>query len=86
MAKYLIQTTEIYRVDTEKEAVTMIQEAGASNQFFLKKGTKEYKERKQKGEVVDAYWKVTLIKNFTDEKEPLTNTSIEYTLDDGSAF
>lgn len=86
MSKYLIQTTEIYRVETEKEAVTMIQEAGCSNDFFLKKGTKEYKERKQKGEVVDAYWKVTLIKEFTNEKEPVTNTTITYTVGGGSAF
>jgi hypothetical protein len=86
MSKYLIQTTEIYRVDTEVEAITMIQEAGDSRDFFLKKGMKEYKERKQKGEVVDAYWKVTLTKNFTDEKEPITQTTVTYDVNGGSAF
>ena len=36
------------------------------------------KERKQKGEIVDAYWKVSLTKVFDDEKEPCGNATIIY--------
>jgi len=78
MSKYLISVVENYRVDTEQEAINMIQEAKDSNQYALPKYSSQYKERKQKGEVVDAYWKVSLTKVFDDEKEPCGNTSVEY--------
>ena len=78
MSNYLISVVENYRVDTEQEAINMIQEAKDSNQYTLLKQGYQYKERKQKGEVVDAYWKVSLTKVFDDEKEPCGNTSIEY--------
>lgn len=78
MSNYLISVTENYRVDTEQETITMIQEAKDSNQYTLAKYSSQYKERKQKGEVVDAYWKVSLTKVFDDEKEPSGNTAIEY--------
>lgn len=84
--KYLIQTVETYRVDKEDEAKKMIEEAKADNHFILKKYSSEYKERKQKGEVIDTYYKVTLTKAFTDEKEPEFRTEISYANDTESAF
>ena len=78
MSNYLISVTENYRVDTEQETITMIQEAKDSNQYTLAKYSSQYKERKQKGEVVDAYWKVSLTKVFDDEKEPNGNATIIY--------
>jgi len=78
MSNYLISVTENYRVDTEQETITMIQEAKDSNQYTLAKYSSQYKERKQKGEVVDAYWKVSLTKVFDDEKEPCGNATIIY--------
>lgn len=84
--KYLIQTVETYRVDKEDEAKRMIEEAKADNHFILKKYSSEYKERKQKGEVIDTYYKVTLTKAFTDEKEPEFRTEISYANDTESAF
>ena len=77
MSNYLISVTENYRVDTEQETITMIQEAKDSSQYTLSKYSSQYKERKQKGEVVDAYWKVSLTKVFDDEKEPCGNATIE---------
>ena len=44
-----------------------------------------YKERKQKGEVIDAWHRVSLTKVFDDEKEPISSVSIEYDTE-GSAF
>lgn len=84
--KYLIQTVETYRVDREDEAKKMIEEAKNDNHFILKKYSSEYKERKQKGEVIDTYYKVTLTKAFTDEKEPEFRTEVSYANDTESAF
>lgn len=84
--KYLLTTTEVYRVESENEAKKMIEEAKEDNHFILKKYTSEYKEKKQKGEVIDTYWKVSLVKTFTDEKEPQFRTDVSYTNDVESAF
>ena len=84
--KYLIQTVETYRVDKEDEAKRMIEEAKSDNHFILKKYSSEYKEKKQKGEIIDTYYKVTLTKAFTDEKEPEFRTKISYANDIESAF
>ena len=64
----------------------MIEEAKSDNHFILKKYSSEYKEKKQKGEVIDTYYKVTLTKAFTDEKEPEFRTEISYANDIESAF
>lgn len=84
--KYLITVTEIYRVSSEDEAIAMIQEAKNSNQYTLAKYSSQYKERKQKGEVIDYWWKVSLTKEFTSEKEPITETQISYSMGAESAF
>lgn len=78
MSRYLIEVTETYRADTENEAIEMIQDAKESSQYTLKKQSYMYKEKKEKGEVVDCWWKVNLTKVFDDEKEPTGSTSIEY--------
>ena len=82
--KYLITTTEVYRFSSEDEATNFIEAAKKESGYVLTKHTVEYKERKQKGEVVDAWYKVTIVKVFTDEKEPDTQVDISY--DSGSAF
>lgn len=80
MAKYLVSSVETYRVDTESEATLAIEEAKKDDRFVLSKYTNEYKERKQKGEVVDAYYKLTLTKVFNDIKEPGIEVDIDYTV------
>lgn len=82
--KFLLETTESYRVSTEEEVTNLIEEAKRDNHYILKKHTSQVKERKQKGEVIDTWYKVTLTKYFTDEKEPEGTTEVTYT--DGSAF
>ena len=84
--KYLLTTTEVYRVESENEAKKMIEEAKEEKDFILKKYTNKYKEKKQKGEVIDTYWKVSLVKTFTDEKEPQFRTVVSYASDVDSAF
>lgn len=78
MAKYLVSVVETYRVDTEEEAVRLIEEAKHSNRYELTKYTNEHKEVKQKGEVVDEYQKVALTKIVNDIKDPCVETQIEY--------
>ena len=82
--KYLITTTEIYRFSSEDEATNFIEEAKKESGYILTKHTVEYKERKQKGEVTDYYWKVTVVKGFNDIKEPTTDVDVKYEI--GSAF
>lgn len=53
--KYLLSTTEVYRFSSEEEAASFIEDAKKEPGYTLSKSTVEYKERKQKGEIVD-YW------------------------------
>lgn len=85
MAKHLLSVTELYRVDSEAEAAALIEEAKESHKYTLSKYSSVYKERKQKGEVVDAWHRVSLTKVFDDEKEPIASVAIEYDTE-GSAF
>lgn len=74
--KYLTDVTEVYRVDSEAEADQLLETAKASG--VLNKYSCVYKERKQKGEIIDSWYKVTLNKKFTDEKEPDRQVTITY--------
>ena len=76
--RYLIQTVETYRADTEAEAQGAISEAKAAGEYILTKYTSEKKEVKAKGEVIDEYYKVTLTKTFTSIKEPDAIASVIY--------
>lgn len=76
--KYLISTTEIYRVNKENDVEDLINEAKAAHEYELAKYTREYKEKKSKGEVIDSWYKVTLTKKFTDEKEPDRSVEVSY--------
>lgn len=82
MSNYLITTTEIYRVDTENEAIALIEDAKA-NSLVIKYNC-QHKEKKLKGEVVEEWYKVTITKSWDNEKEPCGNTAIKYT--QNSAF
>lgn len=83
MSKYLCQTQEIYRVGSEAEAAKLIEEAKSDKQFTLLKSSTEYKTTKAKGEIVDEFYKVTLVKHFTDLKEPDCQVEVSYTSEPG---
>lgn len=78
MSKYLLKTTEEHRADSEFEAAELINSAKADNRYVLSKYSSVKKERKQKGEVVDEYYLVTLVKVFDDAKDPCGEASVEY--------
>ena len=78
MSKYLCKTTEEHRADTESEAAMLIEAAKTDNRYVLSKYSSVHKERKQKGEIIDDYFIVTLVKVFDDPKEPCGEASVEY--------
>ena len=83
MAKYLCQTQEIYRVGSEAEAAKLIDDAKKDNSFTLLKSSTEYKTVKEKGEIVEEYWKTTLVKYFTDLKKPDCTVKVNYDVSGG---
>lgn len=78
MATYLIKTTEVYRCDTEEEAKAWIEEAKHSHDYTVTKSSSEIRTLKSKGEIIDEWVRVTIVKQFTDEKEPYTVYIPEY--------
>lgn len=77
--KYLIETTEVYRVDSEDEAKTVIEDAKRSS--TVAKYSCTYKTRKQKNEIVDSWYHVTITKTWDEEKEPSGATKVVYKTD-----
>ena len=78
MAKHLLKVTEEHRADSELEAAELINSAKADTRSILSKYSSVHKERKAKGEIIDEYFIVTLVKVFDDPKEPCGEASIEY--------
>jgi hypothetical protein len=78
MAKYLLKTTEEHRADSEVEAAELINAAKSDGRYVLSKYSSVKKERKAKGEIIDEYFIVTLVKVFDDAKDPCGEASVEY--------
>lgn len=74
---YLLRTTEVYRVDDEPAAKQLIEEA-KNDGYGVTKYSCDLHERKSKGEVIDSWYRVTLTRSFSDEKEPEGQTYITY--------
>lgn len=81
--KYLTKIVETYRVATEAEAAQIIEEAKKDSRFALVKYESVHKERKQKGEIIDEWERVTLHKVFNDEKEPDSYVKVDYEKEQG---
>lgn len=78
MNKYLVSATEVYRVDNEESAAALIDEAKAETKYILAKYSSVKKEKRAKGEIVDEWYQVTLVKKFNDEKDPISNIDVNY--------
>lgn len=79
--KYLISTTEIYRLEDENEVKTFLEKLKQDKNFEIKKYSSVKKEQKQKGEVVDEWIRFSVTKEFNSEKEPDTEVTINYEID-----
>lgn len=75
---YLLKTQEIYRVDNESAAKQLIEDAKQDGAGDVVKYSCDYHERKSKGEVIDSWYRVTINRQFADEKEPEGFTSVSY--------
>ena len=67
MAKQLLKTTDVYRVDTEEEALGMIEDVKEKQEeggYTLTKSAYVMKTKKSKGEIVDMWFVVTTEKSF----------------------
>ena len=67
MAQLLMKTTDVFRVDTEEEAMAMVEEAKdgqSSGGYTLTKGGYTAKPKKSKGVVEYIEYKVTIEKTF----------------------
>jgi len=69
MAKMLMKTTDVYRVDDETEAIEMIEtfrDQALTEGYTLTKSGYVIKTKKSKGEVVDSWAIVTIEKTFNE--------------------
>ena len=73
---YLIETTEVYRVESENDAKELIEQA--KRKSVVAKYSCLYKEKKVKGEVEDSWYHVVITKKWTSEKEPDSCTTVSY--------
>ena len=65
--RYLLNTTEVYRVDEEPDAkalVEAIKDDGQKHGYIVKAYSITAKEKKVKGEVVDSAYLVKVTKEF----------------------
>ena len=76
--EYLVSTTEVYRVDDEASAASLIEKAKHDSMYKLAKYSSEKKEKKQKGDIIDEWYQVSLTKKFNDEKDPISVVNIKY--------
>ena len=76
--KYLISTTDTYRVATVADVEALHDELLNDSHFTLAAFSYKTKYIKQKGEIIDEYQLVTAKKLFNEEKDPSTDIEIAY--------
>lgn len=78
MNKYLLTSTDTYRVETVEDVEALHEELKNNPRFQLVSFSYKTKYIKEKGEVIDEYQVVSAKKVFNDEKEPNTTININY--------
>lgn len=78
MAKYLISTTNTYRVANVEEALALRSELQRSDWGTLSSFTYAVKEVKSKGEIVDEFVVVKAKMDFNNVKEPEFDVDVFY--------
>lgn len=67
MARMKLKTTEVWRVDSENEALEMIETARESqndNGYTVTNSQYKLKVKKSKGEIIDQFYDVTISYNY----------------------
>jgi hypothetical protein len=78
MTKYLVNTTEVYRVDTMAAVEALQAAVKADSRYEVASFTYKAKNKKLKGEIIDEWYQVSVKKIFNDEKDPYTEVSVDY--------
>lgn len=78
MVKYLLTTTNTYRVHTVADVEALHEELKNDPRFELTQFSYTTKDVKEKREVVDQYQVVKAKLVFTSEKEPEVQYEVEY--------
>lgn len=76
--KYLINTTDVYRVETVEDAERLHEELKNDGNFTLVSFGYKTKYIKVKGDIVEEYQLVTAKKTFNEEKDPSRFVEISY--------
>ena len=76
--RYLLSSTDIYRVETVAEVEALHEELSTDVNFTLTAFSYKTKPIKEKGEVVGEYQVVTAKKVFNAEKEPDNQITVHY--------
>ena len=76
--KYLIKTTNVYRVPTVNDALALREELQNLSNCELNSFSYTTKYIKQKGEIIEEYQLVKAVLIFNDEKEPESSVDIVY--------
>jgi hypothetical protein len=76
--KYLLTTTEKYRVATVAEVEALHEEFLSDSNYTLASFGYTTKYIKAKGQIVEEYQVVTAKKVFNDEKEPESSIDVNY--------
>ena len=78
MTKYLVNTTEVYRVDTMAAVEALQAAVKADSRYEVASFTYKAKNKKLKGEIIDEWYRVEITKEWDDEKEPSGSTKVSY--------
>lgn len=78
MSRFLIKTTETYRIDTVEEVEAFHTELKENGNFELAAFSYAIKQIKEKKEVVGEYCLAKVVKIFNDEKDPVNTITINY--------
>lgn len=78
MNKYLLTSTDTYRVETVEDVEALHEELKNNPRFQLVSFSYKTKYIKEKGEIIGEYQVVSAKKVFNDEKEPSTTININY--------
>lgn len=76
--KYLVKTTETYRVNTVAEVEQLHQALREEKHSTLSAFNYKTKYIKEKGEIIEEYQLVVATRIFNDEKEPINDIQISY--------
>lgn len=76
--KYLIYTTEVYRVDNMEAVEALRAEVEADGRYAVNSFSYKAKSKKEKGEVVEEWYQVSVKKIFNDEKDPYSDVNVHY--------